>query len=51
MVAIDRFGVIDPMDHPAEYRSVDNFGEIFKIEGWRLHSPLHFWLVRKRDGG
>ena len=51
IVAIDRFGVIDPMDHPAEYRSVDAFCEIFKIEGWRLHSPPHFWLVRKRDGG
>src|SRR5215472_13324994 len=38
IVAIDRFGVIDPMDHPAEYRGVDDFCEIFKIESWRLHS-------------
>ena len=48
IVAIDRFGVIDPMDHPAEYQSVDNFRQIFKIEGWQLHSP-HFWLVPGRQ--
>ena len=48
IVAIDRCGVIDPQDHPAEYRSVDDFCGIFKIEGWQLYSP-HFWLVRKPD--
>ena len=48
VVAIDRCGVIDPQDHPAEYRGVDDFCGIFKIEGWQLYSP-HFWLVRKLD--
>jgi hypothetical protein len=47
IVAIDRFGVIDPQDHPAEYKSVDDFVGIYKIKGWRLYSP-HFWLVGKR---
>ncbi len=46
IVAIDRFGVIDPQERPAEYRSVLDFCEIFKIESWRLYSA-HFWLVRK----
>jgi hypothetical protein len=50
IVAIDRFGVIDPQDHPAEYTSVDDFRFIFRIEGWRLYSPPLFWLVRKRNG-
>jgi hypothetical protein len=49
IVAIDQFGVIDPQEHPADYRSVTDFCEIFKIEGWRLYSP-HFWLIRKRIG-
>ncbi len=48
IVAIDRFGVIDPQEHPAVYRSVDDFCGIFKIEGWGLYSA-HFWLVRKRN--
>jgi hypothetical protein len=48
IVAIDRFGVIDPQDRPAEYRSVDDFCGIFKVGGWRLYSA-HFWLVQKRD--
>jgi hypothetical protein len=39
--------VIDPEEHPAVYRSVDDFCEILKIESWRLNSP-HFCLVRKR---
>jgi hypothetical protein len=47
-VAIDRFGVIDPQNHPAEYKSVDDFAGIFKIGGWRLYAP-HFWLVGKRN--
>jgi hypothetical protein len=48
IVAVDRFGVIDPQDNPAEYKSVDDFIGIFKIKGWRLYSP-HFWLVGKRN--
>jgi hypothetical protein len=48
IVAIDQFGVIDPQDHPAEYRSVDDFRWIFRIEGWRLYSR-DFWLVRKSN--
>jgi hypothetical protein len=47
VVAIDQSGVIDPQDDPAEYRSVDDFCSIFRIEGWRLYSA-HFWLIRKR---
>jgi hypothetical protein len=49
VVAIDRCGVIDPQDDPAEYKDVDDFCEIFKIEGWQLYSA-HFWLVQKRNG-
>ncbi len=49
IVAIDRFGVIDPQERPAGYRSVNDFCGIFKIEGWRLYSA-HFWLVQKRNG-
>jgi hypothetical protein len=49
IVAIDQFGVIDPQDHPAEYRSVDDFCGIFRVKGWRLYSA-HFWLIRKRKG-
>jgi len=49
IVAIDKFGVIDPQDHPAEYRSVDDFCGIFRAMGWRLYSA-HFWLVRRRNG-
>lgn len=49
IVAIDQFGVIDPQEHPTEYRTVTDFCEIFKIEGWRLYSR-HFWLIRKRIG-
>jgi hypothetical protein len=45
IVAIDRFGVIDPQEHPALYRSLDDFVSIFKVEGWRLYSA-HFWLVQ-----
>ena len=48
-VAIDQCGVIDPQDHPAEYKSVDDFREIFRIEGWQLYSH-HFWLIRKHNG-
>lgn len=36
-----------PRAEPTEYRSLTDFCEIFKIEGWRLYSP-HFWLARKR---
>ncbi len=49
IVAIDRFGVIDPQERPAEYRSVDDFCGIFKVECWRLYSA-YFWLVQKRNG-
>jgi hypothetical protein len=49
IVAIDECGVIDPQDHPAEYKSVDDFRQIFRIEGWQLYSS-HFWLVRKPNG-
>jgi len=49
IVAIDQLGVIDPQDHPAEYRSVDDFCGIFRVKGWRLYSA-HFWLVRRRNG-
>jgi len=45
IVAIDRFGVIDPQEHPASYRSLDDFVSIFKVERWRLYST-HFWLVQ-----
>jgi len=49
IVAIDQLGVIDPQDHPAEYRSVDDFCGIFRVKGWRLYSA-HFWLVRRHNG-
>lgn len=49
VVAIDECGVIDPQDHPAEYKSVADFRQIFRIEGWQLYSH-HFWLVRKPNG-
>ncbi len=32
---------VDPQDHPAVYRSVDDFMGIFLAQGWRLYSP-HF---------
>lgn len=48
IVAIDQGGVIDPRDDPPEYKSVDNFREIFGLERWQLPYP-NFWLVRKRN--
>jgi hypothetical protein len=48
VVAIDQDGVIDPEDHPAEYKSIRDFREIFGIEGWQLYAP-RFLLVRKRS--
>lgn len=48
IVAIDRGGVIDPRDDPPEYKSVGDFSEIFRIEGWQLPYP-NFWLLRKRN--
>lgn len=47
--AIDQFGVVDPQDHPAEYRSVDDFCGIFRVKGWRLYSA-HFWLLLRPNG-
>lgn len=49
IVAIDRGGVIDPQDDPAEYKGVTDFRKIFGIEGWQLPYPK-FWLVQRRDG-
>jgi len=49
IVAIDHRGVIDPQDHPAEYQSVADFQQIFRIEGWQL-PYANFWLVRKPNG-
>jgi hypothetical protein len=48
IVAIDSFGVIDPQENPAGYRSISDFCGIFHVEGWRLYSA-HFWLVQKRS--
>jgi len=51
IVAIDQQGVIDPqvsaLQPSAEYQSVDDFCDIFHIEGWRLYDR-GFWLIRKR---
>lgn len=49
IIAIDHYGVIDPQDHPAEYQSVADFQQIFRIEGWQL-PYANFWLVRKANG-
>lgn len=49
IVAIDHCGVIDPQDYPAEYQSVPDFEQIFRIEGWQL-PYANFWLVGKPNG-
>lgn len=45
IVAIDRHGVIDPIDRPASYQSLRDFAEIFRLEGWRLYFP-GYYLIR-----
>jgi hypothetical protein len=47
IVAIDRHGIIDPMNDPAYYQGIQDFSEIFRIEGWRLYSA-NYWAVRRR---
>jgi hypothetical protein len=51
VVAIDHRGIIDPQrdDNSSNYQTVEEFREIFGIEGWQLPYP-NFWRVRKRSG-
>lgn len=51
IVAIDHRGVIDPQDddNSTGYQTVEEFRQIFRIEGWQLPYP-NFWLVRKPNG-
>jgi hypothetical protein len=47
IVAIDRHGVIDPMNDPAFYQDCKDFSEIFRLEGWRLYHA-NYWAIRRR---
>ncbi len=47
IVAIDRHGIIDPMNNPAFYQSVQDFSAIFRIEGWRFYHA-NYWAIRRR---
>ena len=38
IVAIDQCGVVDPLDHPAEYQSVADFQQNFRLTGRQLYS-------------
>lgn len=48
VVAVEGHGVINPMDHPAFCRRLDEFAFLFRWEGRRLYSP-GYYSVRRRS--